>query len=183
MVLIQRKPYINYVRYVFTYSYWLCYPKHLQQVRKTEKIRVVSTKTFLVVNFCFGSYCLNCLFYVLNQLGSGYHESEDNCGISDTVPNHRMPRRWSKLFNMLSSTINNKLGTQKYSLRGGRTSNRSFRKGKIIQGKEAKTGSWPWQVSVRLNIPGFGNIGHWCGGVLIKPNWVLTSAHCVQKWV
>ena len=82
---------------------------------------------------------------------------------------------------MFSSAFSNKRGTQKHSFRSSKTPNHSFRKGKIIQGKEAKIGSWPWQVSVQLNIPGFGNIGHWCGGVLIKPNWVLTSAHCVQK--
>ena len=64
---------------------------------------------------------------------------------------------------------------------GSTDSTSSYRKGRIIQGKESESGSWPWQVSVRLKIPELGNIGHWCGGVLIKPTWVLTSAHCVQK--
>ena len=117
-------------------------------------------------------------FLILNGfLVSKFYGTEDICGVSDVVPNHRTPRRRSKLFSLFSNIFE----TSKTPSRSWKNSNRSLRKGRIIQGKETKDGSWPWQVSVRLNIPGFGNIGHWCGGVLIKPSWVLTSAHCVQK--
>ena len=124
-----------------------------------------------------------CHYFLLKWIGSNYAAIEGSCGVSGTVPNHRMPRRWSKLFNLFTSALSNKREAQKSFSRRARTPYNSFRKGRIIQGKESKVGSWPWQVSIRLNIPGFGNIGHWCGGVLIKPNWVLTSAHCVQKLV
>ncbi|XP_021542654.2 LOW QUALITY PROTEIN: putative serine protease 42 [Neomonachus schauinslandi] len=44
---------------------------------------------------------------------------------------------------------------------------------KILGGKEAEEGKWPWQVSVRINEK------HVCGGSLITRQWVLTAGHCI----
>ncbi len=45
---------------------------------------------------------------------------------------------------------------------------------KIVGGVQAEKGELPFQVSLQ-------NSGsHFCGGSLIKPNWVLTAGHCVQ---
>ncbi|XP_076382110.1 chymotrypsin-like elastase family member 2A [Megalopta genalis] len=53
--------------------------------------------------------------------------------------------------------------------------------GRIFNGKPSRRGSWPWQVSLQLLHPKLGFIGHWCGGVLIDPAWVVTAAHCIHN--
>uniref|UniRef100_A0A3B3QRC3 Ovochymase 2 n=1 Tax=Paramormyrops kingsleyae TaxID=1676925 RepID=A0A3B3QRC3_9TELE len=43
---------------------------------------------------------------------------------------------------------------------------------RIVGGKEAKYGSYPWMVSVRSK--GI----HFCGGAILTDRWVLSAAHC-----
>ncbi|XP_036436200.1 elastase-1-like [Colossoma macropomum] len=49
---------------------------------------------------------------------------------------------------------------------------------RVIGGSVTSPNAWPWQVSLRVQISTCYN--HVCGGVLIKKNWVLTSASCVD---
>ncbi|XP_045746842.1 chymotrypsin-like protease CTRL-1 [Mirounga angustirostris] len=44
---------------------------------------------------------------------------------------------------------------------------------RIVNGENAVSGSWPWQVSLQ-DRSGF----HFCGGSLISQSWVVTAAHC-----
>lgn len=47
---------------------------------------------------------------------------------------------------------------------------------RMIDGSEAVRGSWPWQVMLRFNVY---DRAFFCGGSLVFPQWVLTSAYCV----
>ena len=54
--------------------------------------------------------------------------------------------------------------------------------GRVIGGKPAAKGKWPWQVKIFAPDPEHrGRFGGHCGGSLIAPHWILTAAHCVTN--
>ena len=46
---------------------------------------------------------------------------------------------------------------------------------RVVNGVDASPHSWPWQISLRVR----GR--HICGGSLIRSDWVVTAAHCVDR--
>ncbi|XP_048038412.1 elastase-1-like isoform X1 [Megalobrama amblycephala] len=49
---------------------------------------------------------------------------------------------------------------------------------RVVGGEVASPNSWPWQISLQY-LSG-GSYHHTCGGSLVRRNWVLTAAHCVD---
>lgn len=53
---------------------------------------------------------------------------------------------------------------------------------RIYGGFKSTAGKHPWQVSLQTLLPltVYMPQGHFCGGALIHPCWVLTAAHCTE---
>ncbi|XP_013792862.1 transmembrane protease serine 6-like [Limulus polyphemus] len=49
---------------------------------------------------------------------------------------------------------------------------------RIVGGRDAIPGSWPWQVSLRVRE--LEPYSHQCGGSLINRQWMVTAAHCFR---
>jgi secreted trypsin-like serine protease len=50
---------------------------------------------------------------------------------------------------------------------------------KIIGGKPAAPGEYPWQVSLVVSWIADPNQGHFCGGTIYNNKWIVTAAHCL----
>ena len=52
--------------------------------------------------------------------------------------------------------------------------------GKIVGGKPAQPGQFPWQVSLGVSwIPEAAG-AHFCGGTIYNDRWIVTASHCVD---
>lgn len=53
-----------------------------------------------------------------------------------------------------------------------------MKSGRIVGGKAAQFGEWPWQVLVKESTWLGLFTKNKCGGVLISNSYVMTAAHC-----
>jgi secreted trypsin-like serine protease len=52
---------------------------------------------------------------------------------------------------------------------------------KIVGGKPAAPGEYPWQVSLVVSWIANPNQGHFCGGTIYNSKWIVTAAHCLVR--
>jgi len=50
-----------------------------------------------------------------------------------------------------------------------------FIMGRIVSGRPAVEGDFPWIVSTQISGK------HFCGGSILNSEWILTAAHCLHK--
>jgi len=50
---------------------------------------------------------------------------------------------------------------------------------KIVGGKLAPIGAYPWQVSLGVSWIADPYSAHFCGGTVLSERWIITAAHCV----
>ncbi|KXJ23503.1 Plasma kallikrein [Exaiptasia diaphana] len=50
---------------------------------------------------------------------------------------------------------------------------------RVVDGDIATKGSHPWQISIKRR--GDQGFSHFCGGSIIKSNWIITAAHCFKN--
>lgn len=50
---------------------------------------------------------------------------------------------------------------------------------RIINGKNATVGQFPWQVAIYVTFSSYTNL---CGGAIISEKWILTAAHCASQY-
>ncbi|GFR33106.1 plasma kallikrein [Trichonephila clavata] len=71
-------------------------------------------------------------------------------------------------------------GQGNFSLHGCGISRSSASGSKIVGGRNALDGEFPWQLSLQMRVmPVVTNYQHICGATIINSDWAVTAAHCI----
>ena len=73
-----------------------------------------------------------------------------------------------------------KISGRAASLKCGRSFQR-YGGHKIVGGRQALVGEYPWQVSLQT-AKFSGRLSHYCGAAVIDNEWIITASHCVQDF-
>merc|ERR1712198_706510 len=57
---------------------------------------------------------------------------------------------------------------------------KKFQEIRIVNGRPAKLGAWPWQVAIGYKNPDEDKLDYLCGAALITKRHVVTAAHCMR---
>ncbi|XP_072025410.1 LOW QUALITY PROTEIN: chymotrypsinogen A-like [Amphiura filiformis] len=129
----------------------------------------MDTNQFTVMSFCgFLLHLYTCYLYLFVMVDSNLFTDQLKVGDYDEIRNETTDILLENLHNESILTELGSLGEQEAKKRVVR----------VVGGVQSANTRWPWLVELLLT----NKSRHICGGTLIGPNYVLTAAHCFDRY-
>ncbi|XP_035011133.1 transmembrane protease serine 13a [Hippoglossus stenolepis] len=140
---------------------------------KDNRLLVKTSQDGRFLPVCYSGWDQSYAQQTCAQLGFGKHYATNAMKSQESIAlelTERAPLPIQSLVNVSSSCPNQEIVSLQCVDCGKQQSS-----SKIIGGNLAKTGQWPWQLSLHFRQ------SHVCGAVLISPDFLLTAAHCFPR--
>ncbi|MFA6265212.1 MAG: serine protease [Pseudolabrys sp.] len=112
-----------------------------------------------------------CLIGVLSLTQAGFAQAQAvACRNIDDAPR-----------NLAGRSLEIFQGASPQALAAFRALNLNLPRPRIVNGHPTLISDNPWQIAIIRSVEGEPYRSQFCGGSLIRDNWVLTAAHCVQN--